>query len=74
MHISESYFLKIFPHRRRGMPPPTLSPFSAGMRARPRFTRIMRPPTFKVAPNPMTLYLIEVGLRPSHQYNISKHQ
>ena len=56
MHISESYFLKIFPHHRRGqgMPPPTPSPFSAAMRACPRFTCIVRPPpTFKVAPKPI---------------------
>ena len=47
MHILESFFLNFFPHRWRGMPPPTPFPSSAVMRARPCFTRIMLPPHFQ---------------------------
>ena len=55
MHISESYFLKIF-HTVGGECPSHTVPV-LGRNARPhaRFTRIMPPPppTFKVAPKPM---------------------
>ena len=55
--LSESYFLKFF-HTVRGinLPHPPLLARSALPRA--RSTRIMRPPpTFKVAPKPMYMYI-----------------
>ena len=55
LHISESYFLKFFHTMGGGSPlphPPLLARYA---RPRARFTRIMRPPTFKVAPKPMRL-------------------
>ena len=44
LHISESYFLKFFPHRGRGIPPPHPPLLARYARPRARFTRIMRPP------------------------------
>ena len=42
------FTFKIFFTWSEGMPPLTPSPFLATMRARPRFTRIMRPPLSKL--------------------------